>query len=705
MVAHHFSRVVMTQTSSQVALTPPLRRVAFSDLIELLASMRFSISLLTIICVASVVGTVLPQNRSENSYIDQFGPFWFDVLDKFSVWSIYNNWWFLLIMAFLVVSTSLCLMRNAPKMLKDMRSYRESVRGSSLRAFHHRVEVDTQRDLTSSTQAISAWLAKQGYGFKKRQEENGVLIAAKKGSANRLGYIAAHASIVIICIGGLLDSELPVRFQVWLFDKKPLLENMLIADVPPSGRLSIHNPSFRSNVLIPEGATRGNAIVNVGQGAMVQPLPFELTLKKFIVDYYSTGMPSRFASDVEVTDPDTGEKFDVTIEVNEPLRYKGVTVYQSSFDDGGSELVLQGYPLQGPRVEPVSMTKQVGESVELTLGQNNRKVQLEVTGLRPINVEDLSAGDPQPQLLREHVAAVTGSAASKKTTELRNIGPSVEYKIIDESGQATLFHNYMLPVELDGARVLLAGVEDPKQGGAFRYMRIPVDEQSGPLEFMELRAALADPTLRKAAARQFAINNASTSVDQQALQLSAERTLDTFAQSGLQGVSAFLEKNVPQAELPRAADVVVRVLGASLAELRALSRVQSGRAMFDPLDAQQGQWTQLAVAALSDLALYPAPILFTLQTFNHVQASVFQVSRAPGMLIVYIGCVLLIIGVFSMFYVRDRRIWVWLRHPPGENQTHVLAAMTSQKRTLDFNREFEKFQQAMRRLDAKKESS
>jgi cytochrome c biogenesis protein len=87
-----------------------------------------------------------------------------------------------------------------------------------------------------------------------------------------------------------------------------------------------------------------------------------------------------------------------------------------------------------------------------------------------------------------------------------------------------------------------------------------------------------------------------------------------------------------------------------------------------------------------------------------VQASVFQVSRAPGMVTVYIGCVLLIFGVFSMFYVRDRRIWVWLRQKPGEN-THVLGAMTAQKRTLDFNREFDQFQQAMNRLDVKKESS
>jgi cytochrome c biogenesis protein len=38
-----------------------------------------------------------------------------------------------------------------------------------------------------------------------------------------------------------------------------------------------------------------------------------------------------------------------------------------------------------------------------------------------------------------------------------------------------------------------------------------------------------------------------------------------------------------------------------------------------------------------------------------VQASVFQVARAPGKKLVYLGAVLLIIGVFAMLYIRERR--------------------------------------------------
>ncbi|WP_375539295.1 cytochrome c biogenesis protein ResB [Sheuella amnicola] len=676
-------------------------RALRASVYELLGSMRFAISLLVFICLASLIGTVLPQNRSEGSYIDQFGPFWFEVFDKFSLWHIYNSWWFLVTMSFLVVSTSLCLIRNAPKMLIDVKSFRENIRVTSLRSFHHKVELDTRRDMTNTGRSIQAWLKAQGYAARTRDEGDGMLIAAKKGSGNRFGYIFAHAAIVVVCVGGLLDSELPNRLQVWFGGKHPIRENMLIADVPQSGRFSVNNPSFRASVLIPEGGDRNTAVVNIDDGAIVQPLPFTIALKKFIVDYYSTGMPSRFASLVEVTDSETNKKFDATIEVNEPLHYKGVTVYQSSFDDGGSTVALTGYPLSGTNPINFEVKGQVGQTSDVALGDSGKSIKLEVTKLRAINVEDFSAGEPSsPKALNEHVASVTGSAAGKKNKNLRNIGPSIEYRLIDQSGQATLFHNYMVPIELEGMQVMLVGVQEP--GVGFKYLRLPVDDQGTLDEFMRLRAALADPKARSEAVQRFAQAFATTADDRQALKVSAERALDTFAAGGLQAISTFLETNVPQPEQQRAADIVIRLLGSSISELRNVARERAGLPALVGATKDQDRevsWARVAVAALSDLNFYPAPVLLKLTSFEQVQASVFQVSRTPGKMLVYLGCLFLVLGVFAMFYVRDRRIWIWLRPTEHTQGTHVLAAMTSQKRTLDFNREFDRFKQSLGRLN------
>lgn len=656
--------------------------------------MRFAISLLSFLCIASVIGTVLAQNQPANTYIDQFGPYWVEVFSLFAVESVYNSWWFLIIMAFLVVSTSLCVIRNAPKMIRDMRSFKDHVRGGSLRAFPHRVEISSAQAADSSAAEAQSLLQAMGYAVKPRHDQDGsVMLAAKKGSANKLGYIFAHLAIVVICIGGLLDSDLPVRFQVWLGGKQPITENMLISAVPPEGRLSIANPSFRANMLVPEGARTATAVVNSGEGVLVQPMPFQLELKKFIVEYYSTGMPSSFKSEVAVTDPDTGESFERTIEVNEPLRYKGVTVYQSGFDDGGSKVKLKAYPLSGT-APAFNVEAVVGESTRLQAA-TDRQLAFTPTELRIINVEDLSEGNPQPKAMIEHVAAVTGSAANKPNENLKNVGPSIIYRLVDEQGQASEFVHYMLPVQLDSTSVFLAGIR-PNANSEFRYVRIPADQNGSMQEFMELRAATENAEWVKQAASVFAQNNSITDEQKELLTVAATNALRAFTKNGFDGIIA----HVPEAERERILAFAVPMIQYTLIELRDLYRAQQGLppANYDQEDSFDNRWMQSAVLAFANLPSYPAPVMLALDNFEHVQASVFQVARSPGMWIVYLGCLFLIIGVFSMFYVRDRRVWIWIR--PQEQGSSLMAAMTSQRRNLDFNMEFDRFQAAFKHLSA-----
>lgn len=676
--------------------------------------MRFAISLLVIICVASVVGTVLPQNQPLNNYIDQFGPFWAEFFDTLSLFNVYNAWWFLVIMAFLVLSTGICLIRNAPGMIRDSRSFREHIREGSWRSFPHRAETSFTTTAETAAQRVAKWLERSGFRVRTVPKDDSVLVAAKAGAGNRWGYIFAHAAIVIICLGGLVDSDLLIRMQIWFGGKQPVFENMLVSEVPPSGRLSVNNPSFRASALIPEGGQTSNAVVLVGEGALVQALPFTLRLEEFSVDYYSTGMPSDFASKVEITDHDTGETFTRTIRVNEPLSYKGVTVYQASFDDGGSTVTALGYSLDGALTEPFSISGIVGDTVPIPGADGETAAALTFTALRPINVENLSeAGAPAPRKLGEHVAAVTGSAARDRSQEFTNVGPSLEYRLVDAAGQAVEFHNYMLPVMLDDFPVYLLGVR-PSPAEPFRYMRIPADRDNSLNEFLLLRNALQDDALRAEAARRFAMRNMMHSAREagpggfgaaalergKAIEASARRALDVFAAGGLQGITQFLEGNVPDDELQRAAEVIIRLLTGAMTDLRALAREEAGLAPLsnDPIEWQRDDtWLRLSLAALSDLAVYPAPVFFMLSNFEHVEASVFQLDRSPGKGAVYLGCLLLVLGVFAMFYIRERRIWVWLRMG-DEGRGRALMAMTSTRRTFDFNREFERLKRQFEQL-------
>jgi cytochrome c biogenesis protein len=80
---------------------------------------------------------------------------------------------------------------------------------------------------------------------------------------------------------------------------------------------------------------------------------------------------------------------------------------------------------------------------------------------------------------------------------------------------------------------------------------------------------------------------------------------------------------------------------------------------------------------------------FELKDFEQVQASVFQVARAPGRNIVYLGCLLLILGIFAMLYVRERRLWIWLEPAADGQGSRVSMALSSNRKTLDGDKEFE----------------
>jgi cytochrome c biogenesis protein len=261
----------MTVSTAGITLPGGSRR--FQSAVELLSSMRFAISLLTLICIASVIGTVLKQHEPLNNYINQFGPYWSQVFGALNLYAVYSAWWFMLILAFLVVSTTLCIVRNTPKILVDLKQYKENVRVQSLKAFPHKADGLVTDNPEQAATRMGHQLLARGWKVKLQArtgaDGEGWMVAAKAGAANKIGYLAAHSAIVLVCIGGLLDGDLIVRAQTWFNDKTPYAGGGLIADVPEQHRLSDRNPTFRGNLLVSEGTRSGTAILTQPTGVLL----------------------------------------------------------------------------------------------------------------------------------------------------------------------------------------------------------------------------------------------------------------------------------------------------------------------------------------------------------------------------------------------------------------------------------------------------
>lgn len=165
-------------------------------------------------------------------------------------------------------------------------------------------------------------------------------------------------------------------------------------------------------------------------------------------------MPKLFASEVDITNHETGKTFSTTIKVNTPLIDQDIAVCQSGIEDGGSKLPLTAFPMSGPAVKSFVVAGTIGSSATPADQTGQEPYTIEWTGFRPINVENMGPVQQDTRSVEQQKSCSeqfalgldqhTGSAAQGTSTkDLHNLGALVQYKLRDKNGQAKEFINYM----------------------------------------------------------------------------------------------------------------------------------------------------------------------------------------------------------------------------------------------------------------------
>ena len=645
------------------------------------SSMRFAVALLSLLGIASVIGTVLQQNQLQTDYLVKFGPFWTRIFDFLGLYDVYASAWFVVIMMFLVVSTSLCLIRNVPPFWREMKSFREKIKEKSLAAMRH----SSLLDVNIAPEVAKRYLEVQGFQGKTINREDGsVLIAAKKGTMNKWGYIFAHIALIVICLGGLIDSNLLLKLGMLTGRIVPDNQAVYAKDFKPESILGAANLSFRGNVSISEGQSADVVFLNADNGMLVQDLPFEVKLKKFHIDFYNTGMPRDFASDIEVTDKATGKKLERTIRVNHPLTLHGITIYQASFADGGSDLAFKAWNLGDASREPVVLKATSMRQFPLDIGRH--KYRLEFDQFTSMNVEDMSEDGKREKSLNSTLNDVrTVSQEGKKYT---NIGPSIVYRIRDAAGQAVEYKNYMLPVLQEQDYFWITGTRSGLQQ-QYRWLRIPLDKQGKADTFMALREFLKDGEGLKRLVTD-ATKDAPAEIREQFI-LAAENTLNIFARKGYLGLDEFITTNIPKEQQEKMQgyfyEMLYGVMNAALDETIRRYGLPEWQQ-----DEARNRFLLHSMDAYTGLTEYPAPMLLQLDGFSEVRSSGLQMTRSPGSLLVYLGSVLLVLGTVFMFYVREKRAWILF------SDGKIRFAMSSARSERDLQKEFPKHVESLQRL-------
>jgi len=269
-------------------------------------SLKLTITILIIISITSIVGTIVPQNEMPAVYLRFYKPSTYELMRRLDIDNMYHSWWFIALLTLFTLNLICCSLNRFPafwRMItrKEGELDEQLLKTLPLKKTHRLKSFDRQawEKLISTVKkhlpVKSAILAPSG----------AYQLFAEGGKVSRFGFYITHFGIVFIIIGGILG-----------------------------------NLGYQGHMQVVEGSSNDTMVLK--GTTLEKKLDFAIRCDDFQVTFYEGGQkPKEFTSDLTIIDGGKEVK-KKRIEVNDPLQYKGVWIYQSSYGttSGGGSLTL-----------------------------------------------------------------------------------------------------------------------------------------------------------------------------------------------------------------------------------------------------------------------------------------------------------------------------------------------------------------------------
>lgn len=260
---------------------------------SLLASIKLTVAVLLMLAATSVIGTLIPQGGNLDDYITKYGEVLYRILYVFDLTDMYHSWWFRTLIGLLIANIAVCTIKRFPGVWKIV-FYSKTEKPMVKAGQRHSFEFADYRQPKELKPLYEKYISKHFSHYWLEQNDNGFHIVGERGRWTRLGVTGVHLSILILLAGTLVGS---------IF-------------------------GFDGSVNIAEGE-RIDKVRLRNSGEFIH-LDFEVLCDDFNVSFYDSGVPKEYRSRLQVLE--NGEQvIQKDIIVNDPLRYKGINFFQSSY--------------------------------------------------------------------------------------------------------------------------------------------------------------------------------------------------------------------------------------------------------------------------------------------------------------------------------------------------------------------------------------
>ena len=275
--------------ANQVLTSDPIKNTW-----DFFASVKLTVVLLLTLAVTSIIGTLIPQNESPQAYLEAFGVFLYRFFNILGFFDLYHSWWFQALMLLLALNVLVCSIDRLSATWRIIFPERPKFNLSRFRRLEPKEEFTKNGPAEALKKPYQSIISRKFRYCRVEKTDNGYAIFGEKGRWTRIGVYIVHLSVICMLVGGVIGT----RFGF-------------------EGFLN----------LAPGEASRQIQLVNRNQ--MLQ-LDFAIRCDDFKVSFYPSGAPEEFRSSLSIIEQDKVVKSQDII-VNDPLHYKGISIFQSSY--------------------------------------------------------------------------------------------------------------------------------------------------------------------------------------------------------------------------------------------------------------------------------------------------------------------------------------------------------------------------------------
>ncbi|MEM7593724.1 MAG: cytochrome c biogenesis protein [Cyanobacteria bacterium P01_A01_bin.83] len=279
--------------------------------VGMVANLKLAIILLLAIAVVSIAGTVIEQAETLSFYQQNYpespalyGFLTWKVILAWGLNHVYSTWWYLSLLILFGASLTACTFTRQLPALKAARKWKYYQKPKQFEKLALSAELE-QGSITS----LIPLLTEQKYQVWRQDNA----LYARKGIIGRIGPIIVHLGMLIVLAGGM-----------WGIFTGFFAQEMIAG-----------GDTFKIQNIIELGPFGTNQI----------PDDWSVKVNRFWIDYTENGDIDQFYSDLSVVSNDGAELQRSTIHVNKPLRYDGVTIYQTNWSIAAVKVQLNNSPI------------------------------------------------------------------------------------------------------------------------------------------------------------------------------------------------------------------------------------------------------------------------------------------------------------------------------------------------------------------------